>query len=164
MSLTTEERLSLQSRGLDIITCNGSWFLVRLNDAVAPEWRGHITLVQTVRRHGEFVVVDASMGPLGTPPKSIFRRWLLESAGQERNEYEQGFIARVTDEHAMLDAQRSLKVGDRFTTHLEWSFSDGVTEREFIYEGKYRARRASDNKTFQLPRNFRKSVAAEVRD
>ena len=161
--MNAEQAIRYELRGYDIITKTGSWWLVRVNRPADEKWHGHVTLVHalTQRWGGETAIklVDASMGPAGTPPKSIFRRWLKESAGQERGEYEWGFIQRVEQEHNVADEMGPLKKGDTFSFAREVDFSDGVKEATFIYEGKFRARRATDGRLVRLPRNFRKRIA-----
>lgn len=163
---STEEAVRHELRGTDILARSGSWWLVRM---IRPghEYDGTVVLVHALSRHdgrGDVVVklVDASMGPIGSPPKSIFRRWMKESAGQKRDQYEQDFIQRVEEEYAKLSEVRTLKPGDTFRFAEEVKFSDGVAEREFEYCGKFRARRVCDNSLIRLPRDFRKRIVAEV--
>jgi hypothetical protein len=160
--LTAEEVVRLELRGMEIITNSGAWWLVRLNESVDVQWRGYVTLIHalTQRSDGETAIklVDASMGPIGTPPKSIFRRWLKESAGQERGEYEDEFIQRVQQTLNDADEIGALRPGDEFSLGREIEFMDGTKETTFIYAGKFRARRRGDGALIRLPRNFRKQI------
>jgi hypothetical protein len=61
-------------------------------------------------------------------------------------------------EHAAADETGPLKAGDTFSFGREIEFSDGVKETTFVYEGKFRARRATDSALIRLPRNFRKRI------
>lgn len=153
--MTAEEAVRYELRGTDIIAHTGAWWLTR--------WNGYVSLFHalTQRNDGEVSVklVHASEGPLGTPPKAIFRRWLRESAGQERGQFEWGFIQRVEQEHEAASALGDLKPGDTFSFAREVEFTDGVKETTFVYDGKFRARRACDNAVIRLPRNFRKRIA-----
>lgn len=157
--MTAEQAVRHELRGNDILAKSGAWWLVQLN-------HGKVTLVHalTQRHSGEVMVklVDVSMGPVGTPPRNIFHRWLKLSATQTRGQYERDFIDRVTEEHMLLSSQQSIKPGDHFSVALEWTFSDGVTEKMFIYEGKYVARRVCDNKRVRLRRDFRKCIVPTV--
>lgn len=163
--MSAEEAVRYELSGMDILARSGSWWLAKI---VRPgsEYDGWVTLVHAMtQRDGHDIavkLVDASMGPAGSPPKSIFRRWMKESAGQKRDQYEQEFIQRVEEEHAKLSEVRTLKPGDTFRFAEEVKFSDGVVEREFEYCGKFRARRVCDNNLIRLPRDFRKRIVAEV--
>lgn len=164
--MSAEEAVRHELRGLDIIARSGSWWIVRINWP-GSEYCGEVTLIHALSQRdgrGDVAVklVDASMGPAGTPPKTIFRRWLKESAGQKRGEYEQSFIQRVEQEHARLSEVGVLVPGSTFRFAEEVKFSDGVSEREFEYCGKFRARRACDNNLIRLPRDFRKRIVQEM--
>ena len=160
-NMTAEEAVRHELRGNDIIAKSGAWWLVRINRP-GSDWHGHVTLVHalTQRSGGEVMVklVDASMGPNGTPPKTLFRRWLRESVGQDRGQFEVDFINRVEREHEEADSAKSLSKGDEFTFGSEFSFSDGVKESTFIYVEKYRARRKCDGVVVRLPRDFRTRI------
>lgn len=153
-NFTAEEAVRHELRGMEIIARSGAWWLVRGSV--------NVTLIHALtKRHGMEVtvkLVDASMGPTGTPPKTIFRRWLKESAGQERGKYEDEFIQRVQQTLNDADEIGALKPGDTFRTAQPIRYSDGVLEDTFIYFGKFRAHRVSDRVGVRLPRDFRKRI------
>jgi hypothetical protein len=161
VGMTAEEAVRYELSGMDILARSGSWWLTKI---VRPgsKYDGWVTLIHAMsQRDGQGVavkLVDASMGFIGSPPESIFRRWLKESEGQERGEYEREFIERMSIESEKLSATKDLKPGQSFRLESEVEFSDGVKEQEFQYCGKFRARRASDNSLVRLPRNFRKRI------
>ena len=162
--MNAEQAIRHELRGYDIISKSGAWWLVRVNRPADEKWHGHVTLVHALtQRHGgetAIKLIDVSMGPTGTPPKSIFRRWLKESAGQERGGYEEEFIQRVEQEHNAADERAPLKPGDTFRTVQPIRYADGVSEDTFIYFGKFRAHRVSDRVGVRLPRDFRKRIAS----
>lgn len=163
--MSAEEAVRYELSGMNILARSGAWWLAKIARP-GSEYDGVVTLVHAMtQRDGHDIavkLVDASMGPAGSPPKSIFRRWMKESAGQKRGQYEQEFIQRVEEEYAKLSEVRTLKPGDTFRFTEEVKFSDGVAEREFEYCGKFRARRVCDNNLIRLPRDFRKRIVAEV--
>ena len=154
-NMTAKEAVRYELQGLDILAESGAWYLCRNTNNVV-----FIVQALTERFGGEVAVkmIDGGMGPLGTPPRSLFARYLREIAGREVGTYEQEFIDRVKAEHARPTV--SLKPGALFVLGGGIRYSDGVTETRFIYEGKYTARRASDNVRVRLPKNFRKRISA----
>lgn len=164
--MSAEEAVRYELSGMDILARSGSWWLAKINRP-GSQYDGEAVLIHALSKRdgrGDVAVklVDASMGPAGTPPKTIFRRWMKESAGQKRGEYEQDFIQRVEEEHAKLSEVRTLVPGSIFRFAEEVKFSDGVSEREFEYCGKFRARRVCDNNLIRLPRDFRKRIVLEM--
>lgn len=159
--MTAEESVRYELRGMDILMHSGSWWLTKINRP-GSQYDGVVTLIHALTRRdggGTAVkLVDATMGPSGTPPKSIFRRWMRESASQPRGKYELEFVSRVEIELDKQSITSSMKPGQTFRFSKEVQFSDGVSESEFEWCGKFRARRKCDNALIRLPRNFRSRI------
>ena len=155
-NLTAKEAVRYELHGTEILAESGAWYLCR------NTIHGVVFLVHAIssRENGQVYVklVDSSMGPVATPPQAIFRRYLRESEGQTFGTYEQDWINSVEAEYAQRKAAPSLKPGVIFTLRTPLHFTDGLIEDTFVFVGKFRARRITDNVNVRLPRGFRKHI------
>lgn len=151
------DAIAYELRGVDVLRRDGYWRLVRTST-------GNYALIQALvrRENGQtwIKLVDSSMGPSDTPPKSLFNEWLRRSDGQTRTVHEIQFIEQSRNHYIDLASVRSLKAGDTFTFTTPVRFTDGVEEDTFIYHGRFRAARHCDGVLIRLPKNFRKRITA----
>lgn len=153
--MNAQEAVAWELRGLDILAKSGAWYLCRNDKGTA-----FLVYAMSSRENGQVFIklVDSSMGPVATPPQTLFRRYLRESQGQTFGTYEQDWIHSVEAEYAQRKTAPSLKPGNVFTLSTPLNFTDGVTEDTFVFIGKFRARRVTDNVGVRLARDFRKHI------
>lgn len=152
---SVKDAVHFELRGIEILAESGAWYLCRNST-------GNAFLVHAMsRREGGqtwIKLVDSSMGPVATPPQTIFRRFLREAQGQTFGTYEQAFIDRVEAAYAHRNSIPTLKPGNVFMLDAPLNYTDGVSEDTFRYVRKFTACRITDNVMVRMPRDFRTRV------
>lgn len=140
--MSAQDAIALELRGTTVLARSGNWVMTR--NGVGMVGLTHFL----TKRYGSEVVVKATeitMGPYVTPPASIARKYVaaydgdLEAAGG-------AYGAPV------LRKALQPKTGPKAVPGYTVFTVEGV---EYVWLGKYRARRARDGQVVRLPRNWR---------
>lgn len=160
--LTAREAVEFELRGTDVLKRVGNWVVWRNKS-------GHVGLTHFLtRRSGgrrdpyvAVKAVDITMGPGSTPPKSVVVEYLkhydgdVEAAG---GTYGADILRKALAPKAKPAA---IVPGDTFTIPADEygrTWDDGQPlAGDYVWLGKYRARRAWDGVMVRLPRYWRRA-------
>lgn len=156
--LTTQEAITFELRGTSVHARTGNWVMWENEN-------GHVGLTHFLtKRSGStaFIkAVDITMGPLRTPPASVARKFVAAYGGDvdaAGGEYGAPILRQ-----ALAPKPRTPKPIPGYTVFTipedkyVSTWSDGVAfAGEYVWLGKYRARRMLDGRVVRLPRNWRR--------
>jgi len=150
--MTAAQAIDYELQGWDLLAKSGRWRLIEKDGKVLfceclTERHGNETCVK---------IVTADMGPLGTPPKGIFDKYLAAKPETD-SEWEDKFRERCANE--LANPPEALTAGDKFTVtggsyNPNWSDGQPITGT-YTFLGKFRAKRY-DGRIVCLPRAWRK--------
>lgn len=159
---TAQEVIAHELTGTEVLARSGNWAMWRNKS-------GHVGLTHFLtdraKEHGTWWTyvksVDITMGPNDTPPASIARKFVAAYGGD--TDAAGGEYGAPVLRKALEPKPAGVKVIPGYTTFTipedkyVSTWSDGVAfAGEYVWLGKYRARRMLDGREVRLPRNWRR--------
>lgn len=146
---TVEQALAIELSGCKVLDQSGRWYLWE-------NQRGYVGLTYFIvrRDHGSPNIkgVDITMGPGVSPPKRLAQAYVDHHGWDNVGKYARPLLEKALRPKNTLKPGQHIVIDDSFYT-----LNDQPFVGEFVYLGRFRARRVDTDQLVRLPKQWKRN-------